>query len=470
MAWWNPFNKSTVEAKETIPLRTTASSNVKNPFEVMSASISNIVKDTEDMTSTIFNNTNEFDLFDDMLNFDPELNGAVRTIALTANKYKLLDGRNAQIRNAIKELTEEVLDFDDFLINAMRNLMVYGNDINKLVGKSGIGITALQSLPVSQLTIVDDRKIPFAATKDYAIMESKFYLYKENAMNSARYLANEIMHIRIDYRSNWYMDRSGRWTYGVWGASRFSALKQAIRAKYNSMNNRIALEDSLTKQYITIGPEAIENIQDPDEAAERLENIMDSVGTMLDGLRSDQIPILPHYVNMEFVDLKNTVPDNSSFLDNVNADISAVLHVPRVSMGQERGSTFAATFNASQWSVQSIRRLQTILGQSMQSLFSKHLELLGIPHKTADLPTLEFDPMDEESPFEETRRVVMAYQSGITTLNEARIDLDLPRESAELGKQRYNSPTTEPMGDLPRENENKPTDEEDEQDGEENEE
>ena len=470
MAWWNPFQKTTVEAKETVPLRRTVGKNVKSPFEVMSAGISNIVKDTEDMTQTAFNNTNEFDLYDDMLNFDPELNGAVRTIALTANKYKLLGGRNAQIRNAIKDLTEDVLDFDDILINAMRNLMVYGNDINKLVGKSGVGITGLQSLPVNQLTIVDDRKIPFAATKDYAIMEPKFYLYKENAMNSAKYSANEIMHIKIDYRSNWYMDRMGRWTYGIWGASRFSALKQAIRAKYNSMNNRIALEDSLTKQYITIGPEAVENIQDPDEAAERLENIMDSVGTLLDGLRSDQIPILPHYVNMEFVDLKNTVPDNSSFLDNVNADISAVLHVPRVSMGQERGSTFAATFNASQWSVQSIRRLQTILGQSMQSLFSKHLELLGIPHKKADIPTLEFDPMDEESPFEETRRVVMAYQAGITTLNEARVDLDMPRESAEIGKQRYNTPTTEPMGDLPRENENKPTDEEVEQDGEGNEE
>ena len=139
-------------------------------------------------------------------------------------------------------------------------------------------------------------------------------------------------------------------------------------------------------------------------------------------------------------------------------------------MGQERGSTFAATFNASQWSVQSIRRLQTILGQSISSLFSKHLELLGIVHKKSDIPTLEFDPMDEESPFEETRRVVLSYQSGITTLNEARVDLDLPRESAELGKQRYNSPITEPMGDLPRENENKPTDEEVEEDGDENEE
>ena len=173
----------------------------------------------------------------------------------------------------------------------MRNLMVYGNDISKLVGKTGVGITRLQSLPINYITMVDDREIPFAATKEFAIMEAKYYLYKENAINAAKYPASEIMHIKIDYRSNWYIDRMGRWTYGIWGASRFSALKQAIRAKYNSMNNRIALEDSLTKQYITIGPEAIENIQDPDEAAERLEHIMDSVGSLLDGLRSDQVPI-----------------------------------------------------------------------------------------------------------------------------------------------------------------------------------
>ena len=30
---------------------------------------------------------------------------------------------------------------------------------------------------------------------------------------------SEILHIRIDYRSYWYRDRLGRWTYGVWGAS-----------------------------------------------------------------------------------------------------------------------------------------------------------------------------------------------------------------------------------------------------------
>ena len=76
MAWYNPFKKSAVLAEEStdsVPLRTTASRNMKSPFEIMSAGISNIVKDTEDMTQTTFNNTNEFDLYDDMLNYDPEI-------------------------------------------------------------------------------------------------------------------------------------------------------------------------------------------------------------------------------------------------------------------------------------------------------------------------------------------------------------------------------------------------------------
>ena len=461
MAWWNPFTSRTISAQEQskVPVYTTASRKSDSPFAVMAAGIPDIVKNTEGLRNT-FDHTNEFNLYDDMLNYDPELNGAVRTISLTANKYQVIGGKNSAIRLAIKTLVEETLDFDDLLINGMRNLMVYGNDISKYVGTSKEGITNLQSLPIAQITIMDDRTGSTQTDKENAIMEARKYLLREEARDPQIYPVDEILHIRIDYRSNWLRDHLGRWTYGVWGASRFTALKQAIRAKYNSMNNRIALEDSLTKQYITIGPEAVENINDPEEAEARLNYVMDSVGTLLDGLRSDQVPILPHYVKMEFVDLKNTIPDNSGFMDSVNADISSVLHVPRVSMGQEKGSTFAATYNASQWSVQAIRRLQSILAQSMNALFSKHLELLGIAHLQSDLPKVMFEPMDEESPFEQTRRATMAYESGITTLNEARFDLSLPAEKASLGKHRYNAPSSDSnVGELPRDKENKPPEE-----------
>ena len=371
----------------------------------------------------------EFDLYDDMLRLDPELNGAVRSVSLTANNWDIdyTTAKNRTIRNAIKELVHETLDFDDLLINMLRSLMVYGNDINKLVGRSGVGITALQSLPINQITIKDERGIePPAVSRDNPIMKATTYLFRENESYPQTFKASEIWHIKMDYRSNWFQDRLGRWTYGVWGASRFSALKQPIRAKYNAINNRIALEDALTKQYITINMEAVEHITDPDEQRERLVYIMNEVGELLEGLRGDQIPILPSYVEIHHVDLKNTVPDNSAFLDMVNADISAVLQVPRAASGQERGSTFAATYSASMWSINAIRRLQGIAEQACQQLFMKHLELLGIVVKREDLPKLKFAPIEEEGHSEKIKRSTLGYQQGVMTRNEAREILHLP--------------------------------------------
>jgi hypothetical protein len=425
------------------------SSRTDPPFAVM-AGMTDIFKDTEDFRQDS-NYDTIFDLYDSMLKFDPELNGAVRTISLTANNYSIdyKKAKNADIRNAVRELVEENVDFDDLLINAMRNLMVYGNDINKLVGRTGQGILAVQSLPISQITITDNRKIPFAASKDNPIMFADEYIFREQKIDTQTFPASEILHIRIDYRSYWFQDKLSRWSYGVWGASRFSSLKQAIRAKYNSMNNRIALEDSMTKQYITIGPEAVEHVSDPAEQKERLETIMKKVGDLLDTLRADQVPILPSYVQMHHVDLKNTIPDNSGFLDQVNGDISSVLHVPRVSMGQEKGSTFAATFNANTWSVQAIRRLQHVLTESIKRLFSKHLSLLGIEHKQKDLPPLVFGPVDEESPSSLMQRAATGYTTGILTLNQSLNIIGLPKDKD--GDGRNGSPAN--LGDQPRENE-----------------
>jgi len=382
----------------------------------------------------------EFDLYDDMLRLDPELNGAVRSVSLTANNWSIdyAKGKNARIRNAIKDLVENTLDFDDILINMLRSLMVYGNDINKLVGRTGQGITKVQSLPVHQITIKDERGIePPAVSRDNPIMKATTYLFRENESYPQVFPASEIWHIKIDYMSNWFQDRLGRWTYGVWGASRFTSLKQPIRAKYNAINNRIALEDALTKQFITIDMSAVEHINDPDEQRERLVHIMTEVGELLEGLRGDQIPILPSYVQIHHVDLKNTIPDNSDFLDMINADISAVLQVPRVAAGQERGSTFAATYSASMWSINAIRRLQAIAVQSCQQLFLKHLELIGIDAKMGDLPVLAFEPIEEEGHEQKMRRATQGYNMGVLTRNEAReiIGLAPTKEDGEAFKQ-----------------------------------
>ena len=205
-------------------------------------------------------------MYDLMLKLDPELNGAVRAVSLTANNFEVNydKAKNGKIRNAIKELVEENLDFDDIMINAMKNLMVYGNDINKIVGAEGLGITKLQNLPIVQMNIVDERGgfgSYFVANRENPVIEPITYMLREASPYEKSIPAEEILHIKLDYRSNWFVDNKGRHTFGIWGASRFSALKQAIRMKYNSMNNRISLEDSMTKQYITIDKSAIEKMR-----------------------------------------------------------------------------------------------------------------------------------------------------------------------------------------------------------------
>jgi len=439
--------------KPVEPKRIALSTNEK--FSAI-AGIPDIVRDTEKLRQdSKFDN--EFDLYDLMLKLDPELNGAVRAVSLTANNYEInySKGRNAQIRNAIQTLVEDTLDFDDIMINSMRNMMVYGNDINKIVGKQGIGVTGLQSLPIKQITIVDERGgvgSYFVADEDNPIINPRTYIMRETSPYEVAISAKEILHIKVDFRSNWFTDNKGRKTYGIWGASRFSALKQAIRMKYNSMNNRISLEDAMTKQYITIDKSAIEHIQDPVEQSQRLSFIMDEVISLFSGLRGDQIPVLPHYVNLHHVDLGNTMPNSADFLDSINADIAAVLQVPRVAAGQERGSTFAATFNANLWAVQAISRMHKILSESAIQLFMMHLDLLGITYRRQDLPTIKFDAMDMESPLNVMQRVTMGYDGGLLTLNQSLDILNLP-EIGKEGDDRKEIEKPADVGSLPRENE-----------------
>ena len=420
---------------------------------VLAAGMSDIIEETDKLRNNS-DYDNDFYLFDDMLKLDPELNGAVRAVSLTANNYHIDYSRakNARIRDAIRTLTEETLDFDDFLINAMRNMMVYGNDINKYVGTSREGITELQSLPVGQMTIVDERPLTSSIDEYNPIIKPQRYILREGEQTVEEIPVDEILHIRTDYRSNWYTDNEERVTYGIWGSSRFTSLKQAIRAKYNSMNNRIALEDAMTKQYITIDKSAIAHIQDPNEQRERLKFIMEQVVSTLESLRGDQVPIFPDYVSIQHIDQRTAIPDTTSFLDNVNADIAAVLQVPRTAAGQERGSTFAASYTANQWSATAIRRMLSILNQSVREMFSKHLELLNIAHTMADLPQLVFEPIDEETKIDKMRRVNIGYNAGILSLNQSLEIIGLP-EIGEEGDVRKDGSQV-PMGEMPRQNEN----------------
>jgi hypothetical protein len=420
----------------------------RTPFQLM-AGMSDIVRETNTLRDDT-NFDNDFYLFDEMLKLDPELNGAVRAVALTANNYTInyRNARNARIRNAIQDLIQRI-DFDDILINTMRNLQVYGNDINKLVGTSREGITDVQNLPIAQITILDDRGKNDTTDENDPVITAERYFLREGETTEQEFPADEILHVRMDYRSHWFTDNEARVTYGIWGSSRFTSLKQAIRAKYNSINNRIALEDAMTKQYITIDMKAVEHITNPDEQRTRLLHIMNQVIETMENLRGDQVPIFPEYVKIQHIDQRSALPDSSSFLDNINADIAAVLQVPRVAAGQEKGSTFAASYTANLWAANAIRRMQSILKQSVMDLFSRHLTLLRITHTMSDLPALEFEPIDEETRLNKMQRANIGYNAGILSLNQA---LEIVGEPTETNGDVRKEGGSAQNGELPREN------------------
>ena len=138
----------------------------------------------------------------------------------------------------------------------------------------------------------------------------------------------------------------------------------------------------------------------------------------------------------------------------MNADIAAVLQVPRVAAGQEKGSTFAATFNANMWAVQAISRMHRILREACTRLYSIHLDLLGIEHKLQDLPHVDFDKMDTETPLNVMQRATMGYQGGVLTLNQALDILNLPEaeEGGDERKEDSNEIEQDPSMEMPLEN------------------
>jgi len=122
-----------------------------------------------------------------------------------------------------------------------------------------------------------------------------------------------------------------------------------------------------------------------------------------------------------------------------------------VAAGQERGSTFAATYNANLWAVGAISRMHRILADAATKMFMVHLDLLNIPYRKQDLPTIKFDAMDSETPLNIMQRVVMGYNAGILTLNQSLDVLNLPKVGRE-GDMRREMSSPSQTGELPREN------------------
>lgn len=428
------------------------------------------------------NHGTRFDLYDAMLDLDPELSGAVNAIAQSASSFEVVPpvdepgSEGEKALEACKELNEK-LDGDIMAIDILRNLIRYGNDINKKVYTKGEGITGIQNLPMNSLTIVDDRTDLMSPSDKAADGFSNLFQTSEepedieetNELNEVfsrdAYVLNEdsttkppviepynTLHFAIDYRSNWFTDYMGRDTYGVWGKSRLEPLTFTIQTKYNTMTNKVAMDDKLlAREIYYIDTTALfGDINDFEERKKKAEKYADQLRSMVEGLGPDERPILPDHVDIKVIGPEGKAIDQQPFIEQLNNSIAAALTFPMAGLGRGTTSVKAGEEISSLWAENNIRNLRRTVIRGYEEMFRDHLKLkfpewveneneasnLGEMRLQDDIeiPTLDYEPFKEEDMTQKARQIKLLHQTETASAAERREIYGLPTDVESINR------------------------------------
>lgn len=443
--------------------------------------------------STLQNSNHEtdFDLYDAMMDLDPELSGAVNAISQTASSFEVASpadepsDRGQTALNECQKLSRKI-NGRQIAVDILRNLIKYGNDFNKKAYSKEEGIQNVQSLPVNSMTIVDDPNDLVDSPEDStSIGDSAFDILTQSeeedldtdklneVFSRDAYVLNEdgdgeptiiqpynILHFGIDYRSNWYTDRVGRETYGVWGKSRLEPLEFTIQTKYNTLTNKVAMDDKLLAReiYYLDTTELFGDINDFDERKKQAKAYASEIKGMIEDLGADERPILPDQVEVEVIGPEGKAIDQQPFLEQLNNAIAAALTFPMAGLGRGTTSVKAGEEISSLWAENNIKNLRHAVIRGFQEIFEDHLKLLhpewvensdsasnlGEMRLDPDIeiPTLEYDTFKEEDMTQKARQIKLLHETETASRAERRelFGLSTNEEAVGTAEEEFSGP------------------------------
>lgn len=465
---------------------------VESPIQADDALGSPVAKTAKEARQDIQEDSHDtiFDLYDAIVDLDGELSGAVNAIAQSAtyNQIMLPEDDPSSTEEEILEDCRELayrINGREFAIDVLRNLIKYGNDMNKKVYNGDNGIIEVQSLPINSMSIVGDRD-DLVESDDMGSADLDDILFQvhpeldepdeeiggnriQETFERDAYVLNEaaeegdpsviephnLLHFSIGARSNWFEDRVGRTTYGVWGQSRIEPLKFTIQTKYNTLINKVAMDDKLlAREVYYIDTQALfGDIQDREDRISKAREYADDVANMLQDLEADERPILPDHVDVEVIGPEGKAIDQKPFIEQLNNGIAAALTFPMAGLGRGTTSVKAGEEISSLWAENNIKNLRRAVIRGFEELFSDHIKLrypdLVKNHSETDnigemkldpdvtIPTLEYEPFRQEDRSELVDQTVRLVDIGIISRREAREMLGKPTDDesmAELSK------------------------------------
>lgn len=343
---------------------------------------------------------NIYNLFQTIVNVDPEINTAIKMISYTvANSYlgpgykSILDlGRDSAYVPESEEslkifqqiLTE--LQFKRWLPVIVRGLMRDGNVYFKIYRNLDGSIKFLELLPASIITILDTEYLSNKnSNRENAVIRRRdYYFVNEELINLAdipsdklsdlsefdeRIISSsEILHFALNYEDSLIKDIKNRNTFGIYGHSPLEPLIFLCKMKLALMLDYLLYSRTgLPRWDFTIDLSNIMNLQNYigdyysrlREARSLAQEIFREFESQLHYFDSDPTsPTYGQYLPVEAdhmfihgndvqVEQKGGIPASSQFLDVIkkcDMCICSVLGVPLSLFGYESGSSYAVSY------------------------------------------------------------------------------------------------------------------------------
>ena len=450
-----------------------------------SASLAEVVSEPQEVLEEAQFDT-DFELFDKLLDIDPELAGSVRSQAQMASGFKVIHPAVKGDQEMPTQDDKEAMEDCEELVRRLslelsqpsiyKNMIAMGNDINKILFTEGEGVTGLQSLPLRQLTIIDEDTAPprnwdFASSnggmdaytqarqhakekgddttidldtywdviQDLSVQKGDFYVLNEGTPQETKIEPWKILHFSVEKRSNWFTDKFDRDTYGIWGAPRLEPTKFSLQAKHNTLTNKVAMDDSLiAREVYKIDVEALfGHISNDEKRTKKAEDYATNLSNQLESMDPDDKPILPNEVSIEVHGPEGKAREHGEFLNLMNDSIMHALTFNIGGVGRDAGGPMIGNRPAKDQSLENVMHLRQAMSHKLRELFRIHLVIKHPEWREQDsanpndvsswrlksditTPRIEWDPIEMGDRERVANVAAKLFKNKVLTRNEAR--------------------------------------------------
>ena len=248
-------------------------------------------------------------------------------------------------------------------------------------------ITGLTSLPMNQMTIIDEAKRIDDPNPSSVITQANIYVVDELSKDQTeekpvQYPKEEILHISLDNRTNWKEDLIKRPTYGIWSDSPLKSVLYLIEWKHNIIRNDMLWRNKmLPREHHKLNMAAFSPENYPGSTfGERLNSAkvaatleMNSYGNSIRGQQPDQGYVTSNDVSIEIVEPKSVnYQSPNELINQLDTKISSLTGTPEALSGGETTGFSSLEFSATFVAIRA-EEMANLIGSALERIIWKHV-------------------------------------------------------------------------------------------------